>query len=137
MRAEMRASQRLHKGVHCRPERESRGRDAMREPPSDAEYSFNHALTVFSVSAGMIGVCLTAIGLVKIVTKANGFDTLCDDLIAIDAMVFGLAALLGFRGLQQFIRHQSPLSLRLMDSVFLVGLALTIVNCAVFTWYLL
>ena len=71
----------------------------MREPPSDAEYSFNHALTVFSVSAGMIGVCLTAIGLVKIVTKANGFDALCDDLIAIDAMVFGLAALLGFRGL--------------------------------------
>ena len=48
-----------------------------------------------------------------------------------------LAALLGFRGLQQFIRNQSPLSLRLMDSVFLAGLALTIVNCAVFTWYLL
>jgi hypothetical protein len=109
----------------------------MREPPSDSEYSFNHALTVFSVSAAMIGVCLTAIGLVKIVTQARGVDTLCDDLIAIDAMVFGLAALLGFRGLQQFIRHQSPLSLRLMDSVFLVGLALTIVNCAVFTWYLL
>jgi hypothetical protein len=109
----------------------------MCQSPSDTEYSFKHALTVFSVSAGMIGVCLTAIGLVKIVTQARGVATLCDDLIAIDAMIFGLAALLGFRGLQQFIRHQSPLSLRLMDSVFLVGLALSIVNCAVFTWYLL
>jgi hypothetical protein len=105
-------------------------------PPNDL-HAFHHALTVFSVSAGMIGVCLTAIGLVKIVTQGNGVGTLCDDLIAIDAMVFGLAALLGFRGLQRFVRHQSPLSLRLMDSVFLVGLALTIVNCAVFTWYLL
>src|SRR5271156_6572674 len=109
----------------------------MHQSPPNAEHAFNHALTVFSVSAGMIGVCLTAIGLVKIVTQARGVDTLCDDLIAIDAMVFGLAALLGFRGLQQFIRDQASLSLRLMDSVFLVGLALTIVNCAVFTWYLL
>jgi hypothetical protein len=109
----------------------------MCQSPSNTEHAFKHALTVFSVSAGMIGVCLTAIGLVKVITHAKGVDTFCDDLIAINAMVFGLAALLGFRGLRQFIRHQSPLSLRLMDSVFLVGLALTIVNCAVITWYLL
>jgi hypothetical protein len=105
--------------------------------PPNHEHAFNHALTVFSVSAGMIGVCLTAIGLVKIVTQTKGLDTLCDDLIAINAMVFGIAALLGFLGLKQFVRHQSPLSLRLMDTVFLVGLALTIVNCSLLTWYLL
>ena len=97
----------------------------------------SHTLTVFSVSAGMIGVCLTAIGLVKIVSQARGVDTLCDDLIAIDAIIFGVATFLGFRGLQRFTRHQSLLSHQLMDWAFLIGLALTIVTCAVFTWSLL
>jgi hypothetical protein len=109
----------------------------MGEPTSDTEHAFTHTLTVFSVSAGMIGVCLTAIGLVKIVSQARAVDTLCDDLIAIDAIVFGIAALLGFRGLQRFIRRQSPLSHQLMDWIFLVGLGLTIVTCALFTWSLL
>ena len=104
---------------------------------ADTEHAFTHTLTVFSVSAGMIGVCLTAIGLVKVVSQAKAIDTICDDLIAIDAIVFGLAALLGFRGLQRFIRHQSPLSHQLMDWIFLIGLGLTIVICVVFTWTLL
>ena len=109
----------------------------MGEPQSDSEHAFTHTLTVFSVSAGMIGVCLTAIGLVKVVSQAKAVDTLCDDLIAIDAIIFGLAALLGFRGLQRFIRHKSPLSHQVMDWIFLIGLGLTIINCAVFTWTLL
>ena len=109
----------------------------MSESQVDIEYAFNHTLTVFSVSAGMIGVCLTAIGLVKIVSLAKGVETLCDDLIAIDAMVFGLAALLWFRGLQRFSRHRIPLSPQLMDWIFLIGLGLTIVICGLFTWSLL
>jgi hypothetical protein len=109
----------------------------MSESPLDTEHAFNHTMTVFSVSAGMIGVCLTAIGLVKIVSLAKGVETICDDLIAIDAMVFGLAALLGFRGLQRSIRHQVRLSPQLMDWIFLIGLGLTIVICGVFTWCLI
>src|SRR5277367_6221094 len=101
----------------------------MSESPSDAEHAFTHTLTVFSVSAGMIGVCLTAIGLVKIVSQAKRVETVCDDLIVIDAMLFGVAALLGFRGLRRFIRQQSSPSHQLMDWVFLVSLGLTIVIC--------
>jgi hypothetical protein len=109
----------------------------MSEKRSDTEHAFTHMLTVFSVSAGMIGVCLTAIGLVKIVSQAKGVETLCDDLIVIDAMFFGLAALLGFRGLQRFIHHEVPLSHQMMDWIFLIGLGLTIVICGVFAWNLL
>jgi hypothetical protein len=109
----------------------------MSESPSDTEHAFAHTLTVFSVSAGMIGVCMTGIGLVKVVSEAKGVDTLCDDLMAIDAIVFGFAALLGFRGLQRFVRHQRALSHHLMDWVFLIALGLTIVICALFTWLFL
>jgi hypothetical protein len=109
----------------------------MSESRADTEHAFTHMLTVFSVAAGMIGVCLTAIGLVKIVSQARRVETLCDDLIAIDAMVFGVAALLGFRGLRGFILHQYPPSHHLMDWTFLIGLGLTIVICGVFAWNLL
>ncbi len=104
----------------------------MSDPGMDNEHAFTHTLTVFSVASGMIGVCLTGIGLVKIVSHAKGVETFCDDLIVIDAMVFGLAAILGFRGLQRFIRRQVPLSHQLMDWIFLFGLGLTVVICGVF-----
>src|SRR5258708_4653537 len=99
----------------------------MSEARAAPEHPLSHNETVFSVSAGLIGVCLTAIGLVKVVAQARRVETLCDDLIVIDAMVFGLAALLGFRGLRRFILHQYPPSHHLMDWVFLIGLGLTIV----------
>jgi hypothetical protein len=109
----------------------------MSESPADSEHAFTHTLTVFKVSSGMIGVCLTAIGLVKIVSQAKGVETLCDDLIVIDAMIFGLATLLGFRGLRQFVLHQTLISHHVMDGTFLIGLGLTIVICGVFAWSLL
>jgi hypothetical protein len=109
----------------------------LKESPSDNEHAFTHTLTVFSVSAGMIGVCLTAIGLVQILAHAKRVESLCDDLIVIDAMVFGVSALLGFRGLRRFVRHQVPLSNELMDWSFLTGLGLTIAICGVFAWNLL
>ena len=71
---------------------QSRGRDAMSESQTDNAHAFRHTLTVFSVAAGMIGVSLTAIGLVKVLSQTKGVETLCDDLIAINAMVFGLTA---------------------------------------------
>ena len=87
----------------------------MSETPKVSEHAFTHMLTVFSVSAGMVGVCLTAIGLVKIVSTAKGIETLCDDLTALDWILFGIAALLGFKGLQRFVGHELPLSPQVMD----------------------
>ena len=109
----------------------------MKKSPPSSEHAFTHVLTVFSVSAGMVGVCLTAIGLVQIVSNAKRIESLCDDLIAIDAVIFGIAALLGFRGLQRFVHREVPLSPRLMDGIFLSGLALMIVICGIFAWSLL
>ena len=78
----------------------------MDETQADIEHAFTHTLTVFSVSAGMIGVCLTAIGLAKIVAQAKGVETICDDLIAIDAVLFGIGLAVGVSG-PAAIRHPS------------------------------
>ena len=49
-----------------------------------------HELTlhVFSISAGLVGVCLTGLGLIKVITQRSQMGTLADDLLAGDAALF-------------------------------------------------
>ena len=54
---------------------------------------FWHRLTIFSVSAGMVGVCLTGIGLFRVVTRLGAVQSLGDELMSVDALLF-LALLL-------------------------------------------
>ena len=51
---------------------------------NDQEYAFQVAL--FTVSSAMVGVCLTAIGLILVVERTSEYRTLCDALpgIALD-----------------------------------------------------
>ena len=42
---------------------------------------------IFTVSSAMVGVCLTVIGLIRVVITLGKADTLADDLLACDASV--------------------------------------------------
>ena len=57
-----------------------------------------HDLTmhVFTVSAGMVGVCLTAVGILRLVAAQTKVQTLGDDLLAINAILFVLRIVLLF-----------------------------------------
>jgi hypothetical protein len=41
---------------------------------------------IFTVSSAMVGVCLTVIGLIRVVITLGKADTLADDLLAGDAL---------------------------------------------------
>jgi hypothetical protein len=43
---------------------------------------------IFTVSCAMVGVCLTVIGLVRVVITLGTADTLADDFLAADALLF-------------------------------------------------
>jgi hypothetical protein len=43
---------------------------------------------IFTVSSAMVGVCLTVIGLIRVVITLGNADTLADDLLALDALLF-------------------------------------------------
>ncbi len=51
---------------------------------------------IFTVSAAMVGVCLTVIGLIRVVITFGKIDTIADDLLAGDAFLFLLACLLSY-----------------------------------------
>ena len=102
----------------------------------DSERSFTHMLTIFSVSAGMIGVCLTAIGLVQLVVKGRNATTICDDLLVADAALFGLVSLLCYRSLHHHIHLRASAVDRWVDLIFLLAQILMIVVCGIFAWSL-
>lgn len=96
----------------------------------------DHELTmhVFTVSAGMVGVCLTAIGLLRLIASQTQVQTVGDDLLAIDALVFVSCSCLAF---WSFKTRRPVLQRRLrvvVDSLFLFGLVAMAAICSVIAY---
>jgi hypothetical protein len=45
------------------------------------EMHFSHLVAVFAVSTGMVGVCLTAIGVIQLVAHTTQMQTRCDEVL--------------------------------------------------------
>ena len=89
---------------------------------------------VFAVSAGMVGVCLTAIGLLRLVAAQTKVQTLGDDLLAVDAIIFVACAFLAFWSFKtKTMRTRRRLRLA-VDVLFLSGLAGMAAICAVIAY---
>src|SRR5947199_9282180 len=55
---------------------------------------------IFTVSSAMVGVCLTVIGLIRVVITLGKADTLADDLLASDALRVLTSCLLSYTALR-------------------------------------
>lgn len=115
-------------------------RPAAQAPPpttSEADRYTTHLLTILSVSAGMVGVCLTAIGLIAVVKQLGNFEILVDDVLAFSAMLFMAASVMSFVGLRtEFSRRWRHFE-RTLDGLFCLGLVLMAVATLLLTWVVL
>lgn len=95
-----------------------------------------HDLTmhVFTVSAGMVGVCLTAIGLLRLIAGQTKIQTLGDDLLAIDAMLFVICVFLAFWSFKTKVTSIRRRLRFMVDVLFLTGLAGMAVICTVIAY---
>jgi branched-subunit amino acid permease len=89
---------------------------------------------IFTVSSAMVGVCLTVIGLIRVAITLGNLDTLADDLLAADALLFLVACLLSYsavrtRNLQRMHRVE-----RIADGLFIVAMVLMTTICGVITY---
>src|SRR6266700_6391135 len=89
---------------------------------------------IFTVSSAMVGVCLTVIGLIRVVITLGSADTLADDLLAVDALLFLLSCLLSYwalrsRGLRRMHRLE-----KIADSIFIIAMIGMVVVCALITY---
>jgi hypothetical protein len=92
------------------------------------------SIHIFTVSAGMIGVCLTVIGLIRVVITLGKADTLADDLLAGDAFLFLLSCLLSYSTLRFRSQRRLHYRERIADSIFIVAMILMAVICAFITY---
>ena len=82
----------------------------------------------------MVGVCLTVIGLFKVVTTVKQVSTLGDDLLALDGLLFLISALLSYWVMRHRGRKEMPQVEQVADYVFLAGLVLMVVVGALITY---
>jgi hypothetical protein len=92
------------------------------------------SLSILSASAVMVGVCLTSIGLFRVVNKLGHLDTIGDDLLTMDAFVFLLACVLSYIALRNHSTHRRYRIERLADTLFLCGLGMMVVICGLVVW---
>jgi hypothetical protein len=99
----------------------------MKQTNSDDDRSYTHLLTLLSVSAAMVGVCLTAIGLVSVIEALRELEVWIDDLLAIGALLFSLVTLLSFLGIRTNVRRSWRPYLFVLDASFCLGIITMVV----------
>lgn len=89
---------------------------------------------IFTVSSAMVGVCLTVIGLIRVIITLGSAETLADDFLAADALLFLTSSLLSYwalrsRGLRRMHRLE-----KVADGIFIIAMIGMVVVCALITY---
>lgn len=89
---------------------------------------------IFTVSSAMVGVCLTVIGLIRVVITLGKADTLADDFLASDALLFLTSCLLSYAALRARNFRRRHLIERTADVVFITAMVVMTVICSFITY---
>lgn len=89
---------------------------------------------IFGVSAAMVGVCLTVIGLFRLTSKLRNISSVGDEILAVNAGVFLTSCLLSYLALRARRTRRWVRIERVADLLFLSGLCLMAVVCALIAY---
>jgi uncharacterized membrane protein HdeD (DUF308 family) len=81
---------------------------------------------ILSVSAALVGVCLTVIGLLQVVERLRNANTPLDNILAVDAILFLISGLLAYGSLRARSRARRRQLERLADGGFLCALVVMV-----------
>ena len=106
----------------------------MPNPKQASRLEEDICIHIFTVSAGLVGVCLTVIGLLRVVITLRKTDTFADDLLAMDAFLFLVACLSSYWALRtRNVRRMHRVE-RFADVIFLLALVLMAGACGFVTY---
>lgn len=89
---------------------------------------------ILTASATMVGVCLTVIGLIRISEKLRNLASVGDELLATDAGAFLVSCLLAYVALRSRSKKRQYAVERIADIIFLVGLCVMAIVCALIAY---
>src|SRR6059036_451475 len=103
-----------------------------RDPNTNLEQDI--CIHIFTVSSAMVGVCLTVIGLIRVVITLGNADTLADDFLAADALLFLVSCLLSYWALRsRSLRRMHRLE-KIADGIFIIAMIGMVIICALITY---
>jgi hypothetical protein len=82
-------------------------------------------------------VCLTVIGLFRVVFELKNINSIADNLMAMDAVVFLSSCLLSYLALRSMKAGRSLALEQAADLVFLAGLGMMVAVCALVAYELI
>ena len=89
---------------------------------------------ILPTSATMVGVCITVVGIVRLIETHAAFASIIDNLIAVDAVLFLGSALLSYVALRT--PRETPRLEHVADLMFLGGLVLLVASGVMLAWEL-
>jgi hypothetical protein len=72
----------------------------MSRPQDGSHFQEDLCIHIFTVSAALVGVCPTVIGLLRVTISIRGADTVADELVAVDALLFLVSCLSSYWALR-------------------------------------
>ena len=109
----------------------------MPEESMKEQREYDLTVHVFTISAGLVGVCLTAIGLLRILASHTQVTTMADELLAADALLFMVCCCLSFWSFKTEAPGLRRMLRRVIDTFFMVALAFMAIVCALIAYAVL
>ena len=104
----------------------------MSEKKNDNETQIS--IHIFSVSATLVGVCLTVIGIFRAIGELKSFSSLGDNILAFDALVFLASCIFSYSSLRASDKRRGRALERVADVLFIFGLSLMAVVCSIIAY---
>lgn len=104
----------------------------MPQTPPENHLEEDICIHIFTVSSAMVGVCLTVIGLIRVVITLGKADTVADDLLA--AFLFLMSCLVSYSALRTRSKRRMHRRERIADGIFIVAMVLMAVICGFITY---
>jgi hypothetical protein len=89
----------------------------------------NISIHIFTVSAAMVGVCLTVIGILNVISSSSRVETFGDEITAVDAVFFLFSCLISYLAIKTKERKHRYSLEKIADFSFLIGLFLMAIVC--------
>ena len=92
---------------------------------------------IFTVSATMVGVCLTVIGVLRVVSRLSHVSSVADELLSVDAVGFLVSCVVAYSALRTANVARRRRIERWADTIFLLTLGMMTAACALVAWELI
>lgn len=92
------------------------------------------SIHIFSVSAALVGVCLTVIGIFRAIGELKSFSTFGDNVLAIDALIFLASCIFAYSSLRSTNLKKKHKLEKIADALFIFGLSLMAVVCTIIAY---